>query len=62
MLAAMMLVTSCGTGKVTISEAGACDALAALVDAHADALLLDAGQTSIATGADLIAAYDAVCP
>lgn len=61
-LAAMMLVTSCGTGRVTISEAGACDALAALVDAHADALLLDAGQASVTTGANLIAAYDAACP
>jgi hypothetical protein len=43
------------------SEAGACDALASLVDSHADALLLDAGEASVRTGADLISAYDAVC-
>jgi len=52
---------SCGPAVTVTSEAGACDALAALVDAHADALLLDAGPAPVTTGADLIAAYDLVC-
>lgn len=55
------LVISCGPAVTVTSEAGACDALAALVERHADALLVDAGEASVTTGADLIAAYDAVC-
>ena len=55
------VVISCGPAEMQISEAGACDALAALVERHADALLEDAGEASVTTGADLIAAYDAVC-
>lgn len=61
MLAATTLVISCGPAVTVTSEAGACDALARLVDAHAEALLVDGGDTSVMTGADLIAAYDAVC-
>lgn len=58
---ALTLVSSCGLDRIEISEAGTCDALATLVDAHADALLEDGGEASVTTGADLIAAYDAVC-
>ena len=56
-----MLGISCGPAEIQISEAGACDALASLVERHADALLEDGGDASVTTGADLIAAYDAVC-
>ena len=56
-----MPVISCGPAEIQTSEAGTCDALAALVDAHTDALLEDGGEASVTTGADLIAAYDAVC-
>lgn len=55
------LVISCGPAEILISEAGTCDALAALVERHANALLEDGGDASVTTGADLIAAYDAVC-
>lgn len=58
----VMLVASCVTAVTRTSEAGACDALASLVERHADALLEDGGDASVTTGADLIAAYDAVCP
>ena len=54
-------VISCGPAEIQISEAGACDALAALVDVHQEALLADAGDLSITTGANLISAYDGAC-
>lgn len=60
LLTLTMLGTACAPA-VTINERAVCDALAALVDDHADALLQDGGDASVVTGANLIAAYDAGC-
>ena len=63
-LAILMLtlpVIGCAPAVMPTSERALCDALAALVDRHSDALLQDGGDASVMTGADLIAAYGAGC-
>ena len=50
-------VTSCAIGN----QAAICDGTINLRSAHADALLLDGGDRSVATGAALIGALDAGC-
>ena len=52
-----LAVSSCVIGN----PAAICDGTVRLRDAHADALLLDGGDRSVATGAALIGALDAGC-
>ena len=50
-----------GSGCSIANGVAICDGTARLRDAHADALLNDAGDRSVITGAALIAALDAGC-
>ena len=53
----LMLASGC----LSVNGVAICDGTARLRDAHADALLDDAGDRSVITGAALIAAIDAGC-
>ena len=53
----VMLVSGC----LSVNGAAICDGTKRLRDAHADALLEDAGDRSVVTGAALIGAIDAGC-
>lgn len=55
----MTLVSGCATDLV--HDSAVCDGLAALVDAHAQALSTDGGDKSVVTGERMIAAFDAAC-
>lgn len=55
----MMLVSSCGT--VRISSPAVCDGTQRYRGAHADALLAEGTNRVVLTGAALIAAIDAAC-
>ena len=48
-------------GCLNVNGAAICDGTKRLRDAHADALLEDAGDRSVVTGAALIGAIDAGC-
>lgn len=48
-------------GCTSVSVATICDGTKRLRDAHAEALLADAGDQSVITGAALIGALDAGC-
>ena len=52
-----MLVSGC----LSVNGAAICDGTKRLRDAHAEALLEDAGDQSVITGAALIGALDAGC-
>lgn len=56
----LLLVAGCNNVK-NINDSALCSGLDPLVNAHADALILDAGPKSIVTGERLITAYDAGC-
>ena len=54
-----VLASGCTNGSVNV--AAICDATVHLRDKHTDALLIDGGNQSIETGADLLAALDHGC-
>ena len=53
----LMLVSGC----LSVNGAAICDGTKRLRDAHSEALLADAGDQSVITGAALIGALDAGC-
>lgn len=53
-----MLVSGCATG---VSDSAICAGTLQAREAHARALLEDAGDTSVVTGATLIQQLDAAC-
>jgi hypothetical protein len=62
LLTLTLLLSSCGiVEKIRIDERGVCDGLSSFVDRHQEALLVDAGDVSLTSGASLIAAYDMAC-
>lgn len=62
LLTLTLLLSSCGiVGKIKINDRGVCDGLSPFIDRHQEALLVDAGDASITSGASLIAAYDMAC-
>ncbi len=62
----MLLVSGClgGNNRVldpVVPVRAVCTSLEALVDNHADALILDGGPHSLQTGVLLIGGYDGAC-
>jgi hypothetical protein len=55
----MLLLTGCA--NVSTSDSAICAGLNPLVNAHADALIIDGGPLSLVTGDQLITGYDAGC-
>jgi len=55
----MLLLQGCAS--VNTSDSALCAGLDPLINAHADALIIDGGPQSIITGDKLITGYDAGC-
>jgi len=55
----MLLLTGCASVKT--SDSALCAGLDPLINAHADALIIDGGPQSLITGDKLITGYDAGC-
>jgi len=55
----MLLLQGCAT--VSTNDSAICAGLDPLVNAHADALIIDGGPQSVITGDKLVTGYDAGC-
>jgi hypothetical protein len=55
----MLLLIGCA--NVNTNDSALCAGLNPLVDAHADALIVDGGPKSLVTGDKLVTGYDAGC-
>lgn len=55
----MLLLQGCA--NVSTSDSAICAGLDPLINAHADALIIDGGPQSLITGDKLITGYDAGC-
>jgi len=55
----MLLLQGCAT--VSTNDSALCAGLDPLVNAHADALIIDGGPQSVITGDKLVTGYDAGC-
>lgn len=56
-----LLLLLAGCANVNTNDSAICAGLDPLVNAHADALIIDGGTQSILTGDRLISGYDAGC-
>jgi len=60
----LLILTLTGAGctkGINVSELAVCSGLEAPITAHTDALVIDGGPMSLATGRVVVAAYDGAC-
>jgi hypothetical protein len=55
------MLSGCFRGTVPVSDRAICDGLEAPIFAHVDALVVDGGPKSVATGRTVVAAFDGAC-